>query len=153
MADNLQPRDLDIDLGPDTQDPTPQALYRWLLASVLFGRPVQQSVAADTYRVLIEHGFTSPAKFAEVGREGLRRILDEGHYARIDYVMADELHEVMGRIDGEHGSVNHLVRQSADTAALTGTLTDFKGVGAKTAEIFVRQLPKGVVGADASSAT
>ncbi|AMM19091.1 hypothetical protein AX769_01750 [Frondihabitans sp. PAMC 28766] len=138
--DNLQPRDLGIDLDPDTADPTPQALYRWLLASVLFGRPVQQQVSADTYHVLIDHGLTSPARFAEVGREALRRILDEGSYARIDYVMADELHEVMGRIDSEHGSVNHLVRSSADAATLRSRLTEYTGVGPKTADIFTRQI-------------
>ncbi|BDZ48059.1 hypothetical protein GCM10025867_03000 [Frondihabitans sucicola] len=145
MADNLQPTDLDIDLN----EPTPQALYRWLLASILFGRPVQQQVSAATYRVLIERGFTSPATFAEVGRENLRRILDEGHYARIDYVMADELHDVMGGIVSDHGSVNRLVRTSKDVAALRQALTAYKGVGAKTADIFVRQLPVGVIGADA----
>lgn len=146
MADDLGPRDLDIDLDPADGEPTPQALYRWLLASVLFGRPVQQHVAADTYRVLIEHGLTSPAKFASVEREDLRRMLDEGSYARIDYVMSDELHEVMGRIDTEYGSVNHLVRSSADEAELRERLTEFKGVGPKTAEIFLRWLPSGVVG-------
>ncbi|GAA4679355.1 HhH-GDP family DNA glycosylase [Frondihabitans cladoniiphilus] len=147
MADDLGPHDLDIDL--DTDDPTPQALYRWLLASVLFGRPVQQKVAADTYRVLIDHGLTSPAKFAEVGRERLRGMLDEGSYARIDYVMADELHEVMGRIDSEHGSVNRLVRASPDLPALRDALTAYKGVGPKTVEIFTRWLPEGLVGSEA----
>lgn len=147
MADNLQPKDLDIDLDP--ADPTPQSLYRWLLASLLFGRPVQQQVSAATYRVLIEHGFTSPATFAKAGREELRRILDEGHYARIDYVMADELHEVMRGIDRDHGSVNHLVRASADAGALRGALTAYKGVGERTADIFVRQLPPGIIGSAA----
>ena len=142
MSDVKHPSDLGIDLSAGS----PQQLYRWLLASVLFGRPVQQEVAADTYQVLIDHGLTSPARFAEHDHEGLRRLLDEGSYARIDHVMSDELHEVMGRVDSDWGSVNHLVRSSADRAELTRRLTDLKGVGPKTAEIFTRELPDALYG-------
>lgn len=147
MADaDLGPGDLGIDLAPEASDPTPQALYRWLLASLLFGRPVQQGVAADTFHVLIQHGLTSPATFAERGREELRRILDEGSYARIDYVMSDELHDVMGGIVSDHGSVNHLVRSSSGAAELRERLESYRGVGPKTAEIFTRWLPASLYG-------
>ncbi|MGY2898006.1 hypothetical protein ACVKXF_000618 [Curtobacterium sp. PvP017] len=57
------------DLGIDLSDGKPQQLYRWFLASMLFGRPIRQEQAAATYRVLIDHGFTSPGKFAGAGRE------------------------------------------------------------------------------------
>jgi len=36
------------DLGIDTS--TDQGLFDWLLASLLFGRPVQQQAAASAYR-------------------------------------------------------------------------------------------------------
>jgi 3-methyladenine DNA glycosylase/8-oxoguanine DNA glycosylase len=144
--DDLRPSDLGIDLPRDADDPTPQALYRWLLASLLFGRPVQQSVSADTFHVLIDHGLTSPATFARKSREELRRILDEGSYARIDYVMSDELHTVMAGIDDEYDSVNHLVRSSSDAAELRRRLTAYKGVGPKTVEIFERWLPTSLYG-------
>jgi endonuclease III len=134
------------DLGIDVSEGRPQQLYRWLLASVLFGRPVQQSVAADTYRVLIDHGLTSPARFAEHDHEGLRRLLDEGSYARIDHVMSDELHEVMAHVVDDWGSVSHLVRSSADRGELTARLTALTGVGPKTAEIFTRELPGSLYG-------
>jgi 3-methyladenine DNA glycosylase/8-oxoguanine DNA glycosylase len=42
--------------------------------------------------------------------------------------------------------VNHLVRSSADRAELTRRLTDLKGVGPKTAEIFTRELPDALYG-------
>lgn len=143
MADNLGPADVGID--PFTG--SPQQLYRWFLASLLFGRHIQQTIAADTYRALIEHGFTSPHKFGEIEREPLRRILDEGGYGRFDYIMTDELHEVMGQLLEDYGSVHKMVVTSADRDELTTRLTAFTGIGPVTARIFTQELPKDVYGA------
>ncbi|MEF2977615.1 hypothetical protein [Subtercola sp. YIM 133946] len=134
------------DLGLDPASGGADQLYGWFLASLLFGRPVQQSVAADTWKVLIDHRLTSPARFAEYDREGLRALLDEGHYARIDYVMTDELHDVMRTIVSEHGSVSELVKNAESRAALKATLLELKGVGPRTAEIFLREVSDEVIG-------
>ncbi|MDX2378062.1 hypothetical protein M4I32_14815 [Microbacterium sp. LRZ72] len=133
--------DLGINLGKDT----PQSLYRWLVASMLFGRPVQQSVGADAYRALISHGLTSPQKYAEWGREELRAVLDEAGYARIDYIMTDELHEVMARIVDEYGTVSKLVHTSGSREELSKRLQEMKGIGPKTVEIYLRDIPKHVI--------
>ena len=141
MADSdLGPGDLGID--PSTEP----GLYRWFLASVLFGRNIRQAQAAETYRVLIEHGMTSPKRFAELGREPLRRLLDEGGYGRFDSLMSDELHEVMVRIDADHGSVHRLVATSADRAEAHDRLVALKGVGEVTARIFLDAVPPGLYG-------
>jgi hypothetical protein len=134
------------DLGLDLSTGSPTALYRWFLASLLFGRPVQQDVSANTWRVLLRHGLTSPKRFAEHDREGLRAILDEGHYARIDYIMTDELHDVMSRIVSGYGSVSQLVKRAESRTALSRTLKEFKGVGPATARIFLRDIPDSVIG-------
>lgn len=134
------------DLGLDLSTGSPAALYRWFLASLLFGRPVQQEVSANTWRVLLRHGLTSPKRFAEHDREGLRAILDEGHYARIDYIMTDELHEIMATIASDHGSVSQLVKRAESRRALERTLKGFTGVGPTTARIFLRDIPDSVIG-------
>ncbi|MDF2443928.1 MAG: hypothetical protein JWR01_2131 [Subtercola sp.] len=134
------------DLGLDPATGEADQLYGWFLASLLFGRPVQQSVAAATWKVLIKHGLTSPSRFADYDREGLRALLDEGHYARIDYVMTDELHDVMATVKREHGSVSELVKHAASRADLRATLLDWKGIGPKTAEIFLGEIPDRVIG-------
>jgi endonuclease III len=139
---NMTASDLGIDPGSgDAKD-----LYEWFLASLLFGRPIQQDVAADTWRVLIRNGLTSLGRFADYDREGLRALLDEGHYARIDYIMTDELHDVMKTIAADHGSVSELVKHSESRAALRSTLLDLKGVGPTTASIFLREVPNEVIG-------
>lgn len=133
------------DLGIDLEGGKPQQLYRWFLASLLFGRPIRQEQAAETYRVLIDHGFTSPGKFADVGREELRRILDEGGYARFDYQMTDALHGAMHTIDADEESVSHIVRSASSRRELRETLEALKGVGPKVVEIFLRDIPDDVL--------
>lgn len=137
------------DLGLDPASGHAEDLYRWFLASLLFGRPIQQSVAADTWKVLIKHGLTSPGRFAEYDREGLRALLDEGHYARIDYVMTDELHDVMRTVKKDYGSVSEFVKHADSRAQLRSALTQLKGVGPTTAEVFLREIPDHLIGSAA----
>jgi hypothetical protein len=134
------------DLGLDPSSGEPDQLYKWFLASLLFGRPIQQTVAADTWRVLINHGLTSPGRFADFDREALRALLDEGHYARLDYIMTDELHDVMRTVKTQHRSVSELVKKSQSRSELRSTLTALKGVGATTADIFLREIPDELIG-------
>jgi endonuclease III len=133
----IGPKDLNIDLS----DGKPQELYRWFLACLLFGRPIQQEIAAEAYRYLIEAGLTAPEKFAEIKREPLRKLLDEANYARYDYATADELHDVMARVVDEYGSVARMVKDADSTDEVRRRLMDFKGVGAKTAGIYLEELP------------
>jgi len=139
---NLTPDDLGIDVASGT----PQQLYRWFLASILFGKPIQQGVAAATYRALLDHGLTSPAAFDRFGREPLRRILDGGGYGRFDYQMADYLHEIMPAVKREHGSVRRMVTTSADRATLERRMAAFTGVGKVTARIFAERVPARLYG-------
>lgn len=139
MADKkrIGPKDLNIDLS----DGKPQELYRWFLACLLFGRPIQQEIAAEAYRHLIEAGFTAPEKFADIQREPLRKLLDEANYARYDYVTADELHEVMARVTDEYGSVARMIKGAGSAEEARKRLMDFKGIGTKTADIYLEELP------------
>jgi 3-methyladenine DNA glycosylase/8-oxoguanine DNA glycosylase len=130
------------DLGIDLSDGKPQQLYRWFLACLLFARPIQQEIAADAYRALIDHGLTSPEKFADVDREPLRMLLNEAKYARYDYVTADTLHETMARVIEDYGTVSKLVKTAESSAELKERLTGYKGIGEKTAGIFLQEVPK-----------
>lgn len=137
----MGPGDLGIEPGRSAEQ-----LYRWFLASLLFGRRIRQEQAAHTYRVLIDHGLTSPKHFADLGREQLRRVLDEGGYDRFDYQMADELHGVMAGVQDDWGSVHHLVASSADRDEAARRLTAYKGVGDVTARIFLDAVPPATYG-------
>lgn len=138
---NLGPADLDIDVAK-----SPEQRYRWFLASLLFGRNIRQTQAAHTYRVLIDHGLTSPERFADLSREQLRALLDEGGYDRFDYLMADELHGVMAGVVADWGSVNHLLASAKDRAEAHDRLVAYKGIGDTTARIMLDQVPADLYG-------
>ena len=141
MAKTMTPADLGIEPGRSAEQ-----LYRWFLASLLFGRNIRQEQAAKTYGVLIDAGMSSPKHFADLDRERLRHALDEGGYDRFDYQMADELHRVMAGVVDTWGSVHHLVASAADRAEAHDRLVAYKGVGDVTARIFLDEVPEGTYG-------
>ena len=140
MSEHISSEDLGLDATTDA------GLFGWFLASLLFGRPIQQEVAAQTWRLLIEDGFTTPEAIVSAGVGKLDRELWEGKYRRLVGVMAAELPDVMATVVGSYGSVGNLVRTSANAAELDRRLQSFKGVGPKTAEIFLRDVPNSVIG-------
>ncbi|MDF2497298.1 MAG: hypothetical protein K0Q86_930 [Arthrobacter koreensis] len=129
------------DLGIDLSSGAPDQLYRWLLASILFGKRIQQEIAARTWHVLINHGLTSPEKLAAASRDELMRLLTEGGYVHYRWKEDDELHAVMARILKDYGSVEELVSGADSPQELRRRLEEFPGIGPVTAEIFQEWVP------------
>ena len=61
-TEDLGPADLGIDPGR-----SPQQLFRWLVASILLGGNVRQTIAKQGYEALVAAGYTSPAEFERTG--------------------------------------------------------------------------------------
>jgi endonuclease III len=155
-------RDGPVDAGFDTLDPmtalitaadlgidtgTDQGLFDWLLASLLFGRPVQQQTAATAYRKFKADGWDTPEHFTADDQHPLWHELWEGDYHRMSSVMSEELRDVMRGLTADYGgSVARLVRTAGSRAEVTARLEQFKGVGPKTAEIFLREVPDAFIG-------
>ena len=134
-----------VDLGIDTK--TDQGLFDWLLASMLFGRPVPQRTAASAYAKFKADGWDTPEHFTANDYHPLWHELWEGDYHRMSSVMSEELREAMrALIDDWGGSVARLVRTSSSRQEVSARLQAFKGVGPKTAEIFLREIPDEAVG-------
>ena len=133
------------DLGIDTR--TDQGLFDWLLASLLFGRPVQQQTAATAFRKFKEDGWDTPEHFTADDNHPLWNELWEGDYHRLSSVMVAELRDVMRALTTDYdGSVGRLVHTAKSRAEVTERLERFKGVGPKTAEIFLREVPDALIG-------
>jgi endonuclease III len=133
------------DLGIDTT--TDQGLFDWLLASLLFGRPVRQEAAASAFRKFKEDGWDSPDHFTADDHHPLWHELWEGDYHRMSSVMSEELRDVMRELISDYdGSVARLVRTSSTRDEVSQRLQRFKGVGPKTAEIFMREVPDQLIG-------
>jgi hypothetical protein len=126
---------------------TDQGLFDWFLASLLFGRPVPQEAAASAFRKFKQDGWDSPGHFIADDHHPLWHELWEGDYHRMSSVMSAELRDVMRALISDYaGSVARLVRTSGTREDVSQRLQRFKGVGPKTAEIFMREVPDTIIG-------
>jgi hypothetical protein len=119
-----------------------EEVFKWFLASVLFGAPITESAAIKTYRCFEGHGVLTPQKIVRTGWEGLVEILDEGGYTRYDFKTADKLLMVANSlVDGYSGSLIHVHSVASDSRDLERRLKGLgKGVGDVTVSIFLREL-------------
>src|ERR1700689_5786655 len=97
--------------GPGIHPKTDQGLFDWLLASVLFGRPVPQQTAASAFRKFKEDGWDTPGHFTADDNHPLWHELWDGDYHRMSSVRSEELRDVMRALIADYdGSVARLVR-------------------------------------------
>jgi endonuclease III len=129
-------RDLAIDLRSGTE----RELFKWFLACLLFGKPIQQQVAKRAYLELVAEGLVTPRAILAAGWDKLVEILDRGHYVRFDFSTATKLLEVSRALTEQYGTLSNLLRQSRKRSDLARRLQTFKGVGATTTRIFLRDI-------------
>jgi len=117
-------------------------IFKWFLASVLFGAPIRDSTAVKTYKKFEDYGVLTSQRMVETGWDGLVKILDEGGYTRYDFKTADKLLEVMRHlIDEYEGDLNALHKASTNADDLENRLKALgKGIGDVTVSIFLREL-------------
>jgi len=129
-------------LGVDVKSREDKEIFKWFLASVLFGAPITETSVVKTYKCFEKHGVLTPKKVVETGWDGLVAILDEGSYTRYDYKTASKLLEVMGNLNTKYGgSLNLLHERASDKADLERRLKELgKGIGTVTVSIFLREL-------------
>jgi endonuclease III len=129
---------LDIELrsGEDRE------IFKWFLASLLFGAPIREDSAIKTYRCFEKYPVLTPKQILDAGWDGLVKILDEGGYTRYDFKTADKLLEVARNIVEKYGgSLKVLHGKASDPRDLERRLKDLgKGVGDITINIFLREL-------------
>ncbi|MDH5531960.1 MAG: hypothetical protein OEX99_00610 [Candidatus Bathyarchaeota archaeon] len=117
-------------------------IFKWFLASVLFGAPISETSVIRTYRCFERRGVLTPEKILKTGWHGLVEILDEGGYARYDFKTSDKLLEVMSNLIAKHeGSLSLLHEQALSSSDLEKSLKDLgKGIGEVTVSILLREL-------------
>ncbi len=82
-------------LGIDLKSGREEEIFKWFLASILFGAPITEAAAVKTYKCFQKYSVLTPERILETGWDGLVRILDEGGYTRYDFKTADKLLIVM----------------------------------------------------------
>jgi hypothetical protein len=129
---------LEIDLS----DRLDIEIFKWFLASLLFGAPITESAVIRTYKSFRKNAVLTPKKILEIGWDGLVKILDEGGYTRYDFKTADKLLVVSRNLSEKYsGSLNEIHEQSSDPLDLERRLKELgKGIGDVTVSIFLREL-------------
>ena len=130
----LYSEELGIDLS------TPSGRFKWFLASILFGAPISEQIAMNTFRCFDRYGLDNPEQILAAGWDELVRILDEGGYVRYDFSTATKLLGVLETLRERYGSLEQLYRAAKDVGDLEQRLREFKGIGPVTAQIFLREL-------------
>ncbi|MEP7184400.1 MAG: DNA methylase [Rhodanobacter sp.] len=138
MSRYLSASDLGINVRKDDEG----SLFKWLLASFLFGKRIGQKIAAATWRVLIEtRGRDTPRKLSHCIYAELLKMLGEGGYARYDESTARRLTLLCKMlIEDYHDSVLGILEASERRADVERRLRRFKGVGPVTVRIFMREV-------------
>jgi endonuclease III len=126
------------DLGIDLTEPAGR--FKWFLASILFGARISEKIAANTYKAFERYGIDSMEKIIAAGWDELVKVLDEGGYVRYDFSTATKLLDIVQMLKDKYGSLENLYSLSSDTKDLVRRLQEFKGIGAVTAQIFLREL-------------
>ncbi len=115
-------------------------LFKWFVACLLFGKPIQTEIAEETYHELVNAGLTSPQAIRAAGWDNLVELLDRAHYVRYDFSTATKLLEVSEELLRRYGTVTKLLASARTPRELTKKMQEFKHVGPVTARIFLRDI-------------
>jgi len=115
-------------------------LFKWFLACLLFGKPIQQEIAERAYTRLISAGLRNPDAVLGAGWDELVRLLDEAHYVRYDFSTATKLLEVCQELKQRYGNMTRLIAQARTASELSARLQEFKHIGPTTARIFTKEV-------------
>jgi hypothetical protein len=117
-------------------------IFKWFIASILFGARISKAIAVRTYKEFESEGLLDPARIVERGWDGLTVILDRGGYVRYDFKTATKLLDVSRALLEKYGgNLNSLHATAVGTRDLEKRLRSLgKGIGEVTANIFLREM-------------
>lgn len=130
------------ELGIDLKKKSDPELFKWFLASILFGARISETIAENTYKTFEKYNLLAPEKIINAGWEFLvYPIMREGGYVRYDGRKSTQvLRDCETLIRDYDGSLNHLHNQAKSSQDLEDKLLDFYGIGPITVNIFLREL-------------
>ncbi|WP_278446735.1 DNA methylase [Stutzerimonas kunmingensis] len=136
MAAEIGAEDLGIDVTRSEAE-----LFKWFVASFLFGKRIQRDIAAEAYRVLVERNrLDTPRKLRDCGPRRLVQLLGQARYVRYDESTAARLLKLGDKLLTEYDGRLGRLRELGETHdGVEKRLLAFEGVGPKTVEIFLRE--------------
>jgi endonuclease III len=129
-------------LGIDLSSGNQGEIFKWFLASILFGARISEAIVIRTYREFEGEGALSPEIIVDKGWDGLVEILDRVGYVRYDFKTATKLLDVCRTMVKRYkGDLNILHSEALDPRDLEERLKALgKGIGDTTVNIFLREM-------------
>jgi len=130
------------ELGIELRLRSDREIFKWFLASLLFGGRISEAIARNTYRAFARHRLLTPRAILRAGWDFLvYPVMREGGYVRYDGRKSTQiLRDCETLIREYRGRLSRLHEVAADPADLEARLLRFYGVGEITANIFLREL-------------
>ena len=130
------------ELGIDLSEGNPREIFKWFLASVLFGARITETIVKKTFRVFASRNVVSPKAILDTGWDGLVATLDEGGYVRYDFKTATKLLDMCKALtENYQADLTILHDSAADPRDLEQRLKSLaKGIGEVTVNIFLREM-------------
>ena len=119
-----------------------EELFKWFLASILYGGHISEKIAKNTYFAFKKYNLLTPQKILDAGWEFLvYPIMREGGYVRYDGKKSDQiLKDCQFLIEKYEGSLNRLHELAKNSKDLEDKIDEFYGIGPITVNIFLREL-------------
>jgi len=130
------------ELGIKLEEKKDDEIFKWFLASVLFGARISEIIAENTYKTFEKYGLLTPRKIQDAGWDFLvDPIMREGGYVRYDGKTSTKiLKNCETLLKKYNGNLNKLHEEAKDSNDLENKLLEFYGIGPITVNIFLREL-------------
>lgn len=130
------------ELGINLKKNNDEELFKWFLASILFGARISETTAKNTYKTFEKYKLLNPKKILKAGWGFLvNPIMRKGGYVRYDEKTSAKLLKICQTLLDEYkGSLKALHKKAKNNEDLENKLMQFYGVGPVTANIFLREL-------------
>jgi len=134
----LYSKELDINL----KNKKKEEIFKWFLASILFGARISETIAKNTYKAFEKYNLLTPQKILEAGWNFLvNPIMREGGYVRYDEKTSNKCLKISkALIEKYNNDLNKIEKISKDSKDLEEKIQEFYGVGPTTTRIFLREL-------------
>ncbi len=129
------------ELGIEIASLSDRELFKWFIASLLFGGRVTPRVAKQGYLALRRNRLLSPRRLAEAGETDVGALLVQAGYVRDARQKSASVVRASQKLcDAYQGSLQRLHDTAESPRQLEALLMEFPGVGPVTANIFLREL-------------
>jgi len=127
-------------IGINLESKKESEIFKWFLASILFGKRISENIAVKTYKLFDSKNIITSDMILATDWDSLVEVLDKGGYVRYDFSTATKLLELMKSLKDKYGTLTNLYKQAKNSEDLEVKLQEFKGVGPTTTNIFLREL-------------